>query len=232
MLVLAYGEEVALYLNALVTATAIVGAYIVGLGSKFLGDQSIGTITVFEWIIGIFKTEHANELADLDAEFGIFLPFHPEVLHVEGSIGELHLNEVVEVLEDGTAHVETHVLLFEAVTIVCSFLAAVIIARHIITTHFWSSGEVGHSASIFVFHLSVGTLHAAFDGLVDGSTEESGFVGLFGGELWFDGLVLGGISVVCFCKAGKSEQRGNSEGQCLFHFGVGIKGDKCQDVFR
>ena len=213
MLVLAHREEVALYLNALVTTATVVGADVVRLGRKFLGNQGVGTITVFERIVGILKAKYTNELADLHAEFGIFLPLHPEVLHVEGGIGELHLNKVVEVFEDRTAHVETHVLLFEAVTVMCTFLATVIIARHIITSHFRGSGEVGHCASIFVFRLTVGTTYAAFDSLVDGSSEKSGFVGLFGGEFWFRGTGLVGIFGVCFCIAGKNRQNGNQQGQ-------------------
>ena len=91
------------------------------MGRKFLGNQGVGTITVFERIVGILKAEHANELAYLHAELGIFLPLHPEVFHVEGGIGKLHLYKVVEVFEDRTTHVETHVLLFEAVTVMCAF---------------------------------------------------------------------------------------------------------------
>ena len=211
MLVLAYGEEVALYLDALVTTASVVGADVVRLGRKFLCNQGVGTITVFERIVGILKAEHANELADLHAEFGIFLPLHPEVLHMEGGIGELHLNKVVEVLEDRTAHVETHVLLFEAVTVMCTFLATVIIARHIITSHFRGSGEVGHCASIFVFRLTVGTTHAAFDGLADGSAEKSGFVGFFGGELSLDGIGFNCIFCSGISVTRKSRQKGQSD---------------------
>ena len=149
ILLLPDGEEVALDLNALVTAAHVGFAETVAHTGEFLDEDGEVAHTHIPGIHGILEGKGALELTDLDGELLVLGPFDIEILDVRIAAVGLELDAVLEVIEDAAVDIQTDEPAVEPGAAVGAFKVAVLVGADDVAAHLGRAHESGLLVTVF-----------------------------------------------------------------------------------